>query len=93
MVDGHRRHACLKCGSDRTHVAGRSQVPSGTFVRCDACGHVTLMSVEDVAATAPIACSKCRSHRLRSVAASTARSPVRYYRCDSCEHLTAVKNR
>ena len=35
---------CHKCGSARTHIVGQSATPPGTFVRCEACGHSSLVA-------------------------------------------------
>jgi len=34
---------CHKCGSTRTLVVGQSATPPGVLVKCDACGHTSLV--------------------------------------------------
>ncbi len=34
---------CRKCGSALTRVVGQSTVPPGSLVKCDACGHSSLV--------------------------------------------------
>jgi hypothetical protein len=38
--------SCRKCGRSRTRVVGQSAVPPGVFVRCDACGHSSLVAAD-----------------------------------------------
>ena len=39
----HDERKCSRCGSSRTQIMGQSVSPPGTFVRCQDCGHSTLM--------------------------------------------------
>jgi len=49
----HDERKCSRCGSQRTQVIAQSVSPPGAFVRCQDCGHSTLVAGAPAARPTP----------------------------------------